>query len=466
MTDVQGEVKINVRQGVREGFDARQVWQKAGRQVIAVRKVDTHVQSIATKVRLGPAFYQICCSNFKKASVTRPELYLEASFEIFLLMLALTWITTCIWNPDVLLRSKGGNRINDIFNYNNVCVGFDTAPARYVAQPLFALQSFLGIRFGNLDLLRLNLEYLSQRVTKLQFYFSAMMDLLFMGTMLLWPMLLIITPDQGGSGLNYHFYVYVIFVVIMYLTILAQFMEINEKYLGTYKIPLISKIWVRVYGVWTLLLLLIGFIAFNKYDYELCPSDLVDAWKANKAAWENAIDHATPGYVTRCQQEPAVPVFIMSVLDYGWFILLLFATPLLPYSPALNVPITLIVDDNARVQGVLANIDVEKHYKRAKEKTNAAIEKAKNSETGQQMAKTATGAFEKAKNSEAGQRAIELSEKAKAEVEKAKRSETGQRAAEGVRNAKATAAEAKAAASAKATELTAKAKEVTAKTFV
>ena len=94
-------------------------------------------------------------------------------------------------------------------------------------------------------------------------------------------------------------------------------MEINEKYLGTYKIPLISKIWVgracspspsphplspsphppspsphppshlpppplwqvRVYGVWTLLLLLIGFIAFNKYDYELCPSDLVDAWK-------------------------------------------------------------------------------------------------------------------------------------------------------------------------------------------
>ena len=26
-------------------------------------------------------------------------------------------------------------------------------------------------------------------------------------TMLLWPMLLIITPDKGGFGLNYHFYV-------------------------------------------------------------------------------------------------------------------------------------------------------------------------------------------------------------------------------------------------------------------
>ena len=41
------------------------------------------------------------------------------------------------------------------------------------------------------------------------------MNCLFMCTMLLWPMLLIITPDAGGFGLNYHFYVYVIFVVIM-----------------------------------------------------------------------------------------------------------------------------------------------------------------------------------------------------------------------------------------------------------
>ena len=61
--------------------------------------------------------------------------------------------------------------------------------------------------------------------------------------MLLWPMLLIITPDAGGFGPNYHFYVYVIFVVIMYLTILAQFGTAPKGV-----IPLISKIWVGVYG--------------------------------------------------------------------------------------------------------------------------------------------------------------------------------------------------------------------------
>ncbi len=314
------------------------------------------VLSVKEKFRRGPAFYQIVRSNFRKAAVTRPELYLDASFEVFLFMIACTWITTCIWNPNILFASKGGNRINDIFAYNNVCVGFDTPPARYVAQPLFALQSFLGVRFGNLDLLRLHLEWRAGRVDKPVAYFNATMDILFMGTMLLWPMLLIITPDAGGFGLNYHFYVYVIFVVIMYLTILAQF--------GTAQmIPLISKIWVGVYGGWTLLLLLIGFVGFNGYDYKRCPSDEVKLFYANGT------------HAEYCQQDPAIPVGLMSVLDYGWFILLLFATPLLPYSPALNVPISLVIDENAKLVGRVAQADERARI--AREQAKIAGEKAK-----------------------------------------------------------------------------------------
>ena len=185
--------------GIRPGFDAKKQW------ITVKQKVTTEIETLEKKFKHGFAFYQIVKSNFRKANESRPELYLEASFEVFLFMIACTWVSTCIWNPDVLLASKGGNRINDIFAYNNVCVGFDTAPARYIAQPLFALQSFLGVRFGNLDLLRLNLEWNAGRVTQWQFYLSATMDILFMGTMLLWPMLLIITPDAGGFGLNYHF---------------------------------------------------------------------------------------------------------------------------------------------------------------------------------------------------------------------------------------------------------------------
>ena len=342
--------------GIRPGFDAKKMWQTANKKVLMVHRTHKKVLSVKEKFRRGPAFYQIVRSNFRKAAVTRPELYLDASFEVFLFMIACTWITTCIWNPNILLASKGGNRINDIFAYNNVCVGFDTPPARYVAQPLFALQSFLGVRYGNLDLLRLSLEWRAGRVDKLSAYFNATMDILFMGTMLLWPMLLIITPDAGGFGLNYHFYVYVIFVVIMYLTILAQF--------GTAQmIPLISKIWVGVYGGWTLLLLLIGFVGFNGYDYKRCPSDEVKLFYANGT------------HAEYCQQDPAIPVGLMSVLDYGWFILLLFATPLLPYSPALNVPISLVIDENAKLVGMVAQADERARI--AREQAKIAGEKAK-----------------------------------------------------------------------------------------
>ena len=380
--------------GIRPGFDAKKQWITAKQKVQMVRHTTTEIQTLEKKFKRGPAFYQIVKSNFRKAVVSRPELYLEASFEVFLFMVACTWATTCIWNPDVLLASKGGNRINDIFAYNNVCVGFDTAPARYIAQPLFALQSFLGVRFGNLDLLRLNLEWNAGRVTQWQFYLSATMDILFMGTMLLWPMLLIITPDSGGFGLNYHFYVYVIFVVIMYCTILAQF-STAPKHL----IPLISKIWVGVYGVWTLLLLLIGFVAFNSYDYARCPSDQVKLFYANES------------HAEFCQQDPAVPVAIMSVLDYGWFILLLFATPLLPYSPALNIPVTLVVDDNAKPVGYLANIDVKEKARIAAEATRKATAIAK------VKGKEAT-AIAKVKGKEVTERATAKAQEVKGQVQK------------------------------------------------
>ena len=344
--------------GIRPGFDAKKMWQTANKKVLMVHRTHKKVLSVKEKFRRGPAFYQIVRSNFRKAAVTRPELYLDASFEVFLFMIACTWITTCIWNPNILFASKGGNRINDIFAYNNVCVGFDTPPARYVAQPLFALQSFLGVRYGNLDLLRLHLEWRAGRVDKLSAYFNATMDILFMGTMLLWPMLLIITPDAGGFGLNYHFYVYVIFVVIMYLTILAQFSTAPKEV-----IPLISKIWLGVYGGWTLLLLLIGFVGFNGYDYKRCPSDEVKLFYANGT------------HAEYCQQDPAIPVGLMSVLDYGWFILLLFTTPLLPYSPALNVPISLVIDENAKLVGMVAQADERARI--AREQAKIAGEKAK-----------------------------------------------------------------------------------------
>ena len=62
------------------------------------------------------------------------------------------------------------------------------------------------------------------------------------------------------------------------------------------------------------------------------------------------------------------------------FVLLLFATPLLPYSPALNCPVSLVVDENAKPVGYLADgrfeADVIKKSKIAAEATRKATAKA------------------------------------------------------------------------------------------
>ena len=254
----------------------------------------------------------------RDAVYVHPEKYLQASFEVFLLMLALSWLMTARYNHGVIER----NRIRDVFSYNNVCVGFDTAPARYVAQPLFALQAYFGIRFATLDSLRAELQRFGDGSLGAAAYWTTVcVNAFYALTMLAWGMLLIVTPD---ASLNHHFYIYVLFVVVMYLTILANFIEAPRGAVST-----LSAAWCAVFGVWTVALLLVGSVGFNGYDYELCPS-------ANVTQLIAAGLHAQ-----LCEQTPAVPVALMASLDYGWFVLLLFTTPLLPTSPPLVMPVSL-----------------------------------------------------------------------------------------------------------------------------
>ena len=61
--------------GIRPGFDAKQQW------ITAKKKVQ---EFVVEQFKSGPAFFQIVKSNFREAVLSRPELYLEASFEVFL----------------------------------------------------------------------------------------------------------------------------------------------------------------------------------------------------------------------------------------------------------------------------------------------------------------------------------------------------------------------------------------------
>jgi len=282
----------------------------------------TGLKEVKRLVTEGPATLQIFranrqCSKDGKLWVF-PEKYLEASFEVFLFMLAVCWIITAIWAYDVIDGKPHANRIKDIFRYNNVCVGFDEKPARYAAQPLMALQAYFGIRYASLDTLRADMQKAEGSIEWKAYWVTVTINTVFSGTMLLWGMLLIVPPGGGGVNLNYHFYVYVIFVVVMYLTILANFYEAPPE-----NISRISKWWVSLFGVITLLLMIVGWVGFNGYDYIQCPSD-------------DVLDLVASGNFTElCLQEPTIPISFMSFLDYGWFIMLTFTTYLLPASPPL-----------------------------------------------------------------------------------------------------------------------------------
>ena len=76
---------------------------------------------------------------------------LEAYFETFMLTMAVAWTATYMWNPTIIYQ----NRLRDIVGYNNLCVGFDTDPARSIVAPGFALMGYFVLRTHSTPVLRI-----------------------------------------------------------------------------------------------------------------------------------------------------------------------------------------------------------------------------------------------------------------------------------------------------------------------
>lgn len=260
-----------------------------------------------------------------------PEMYLGAWVETFIIMLAMSWTVTLIWAPEVIET----NRIKDVMGYNNVCVGFDEAPARYVALPGMVAMSYFGITYVNMDMWRDKLQEEHHDISKKAYMISRWSNILFAATMLLWPMLLIVTP--GGDEdwhFAYHFYIYVIFVVIAMANIGANFSE-------AHKITVYSKVWMLLFGLDTFLLLTVGAVAFNIYDIEKCPNSL--AATPNRNATVDAL----------CRQDPRISIGFLGFLDYMWFVFLGFTPIFLPDAPAIILHPTLKNDETSADETVL-----------------------------------------------------------------------------------------------------------------
>jgi hypothetical protein len=251
----------------------------------------------------GPALWQMARHPFPKSGRLQPEHFLEATGECFILMCSVGWILTAIFNPGIMTDNELKRRVG----YNNICVGFDSPPARYAAMPLQVLQAYLAVRYVSLDSTRALLEKKAGRISKANYRMSRMMNLFWGAFMICFPTLLVITPDVS---VNIHTYLFFGMVVFSYCVMLANFVEATNVSFG-------SKVWMALFTFHSIVLPLVGVIDFTTYQGD-------DAYDL---ALKNGVEPAGP----------MVPWPFLWYLDWGWFALLGTAVVFLPEAPALKV---------------------------------------------------------------------------------------------------------------------------------
>ena len=81
--------------------------------------------------------------RFPLSSIHDPVHYNNKLMEVFVLLVIVCWVMTWTMRPDTLAN----NPLSDAWGYNNVCVGFDEVPMRYVAAVLWTVVSAFALQY-------------------------------------------------------------------------------------------------------------------------------------------------------------------------------------------------------------------------------------------------------------------------------------------------------------------------------
>eukprot|EP00930_Biecheleria_cincta_P006819 TRINITY_DN1078_c0_g1_i3.p1 TRINITY_DN1078_c0_g1~~TRINITY_DN1078_c0_g1_i3.p1 ORF type:complete len:607 (+),score=90.48 TRINITY_DN1078_c0_g1_i3:88-1821(+) len=275
----------------------------------------------------GPALFQLMMNPYPKTGDMfhqRPERWLEATGECFVLCIAASWFITSIFNPGIYKE----NILRSIVGYNNLCVGFDSPPARYVAMPLLVCQAVLASRYCYLDTLRLKAT--RQYLTGKQYWFGYCINTFFSVWMMCFPMLLVITAEfDSWSSTKIHLYLFMGTLFVMWLMIAGNVYEAESE-----DIDFGTRVWFGLFTAHTLLLPVVGIMDVLAFHPEL-PADKI--------------------YTIRYEHpHPPVPWPITAYLDYGWFLLLLLTVIFLPDAPPVR---TVFNVDLAEKYGIAGEKD-------------------------------------------------------------------------------------------------------------
>lgn len=257
--------------------------------------------------RNGPAIWQIFqepAPGTDRWLFLRPETFLEATGECFVMCMGVSWVITAMFNPGIFQD----NILRSIVGYNNLCVGFDSPPARYVAMPMLVLQAVLASRYSYLDTIRL--RGTRDQLTFRQFWFAYCSNWVFALHMMCFPMLLVITADfMSWETTKIHLLLFMVTLVIMWMMIAGNVYEAPELELDT-------KIWFSFFTAHTFLLPVAGVINVLGFGKDV-PADQIHLLRYEKP-------------------HPPVPWPITAYLDYGWFLLLLLTVIFLPKAPPVK----------------------------------------------------------------------------------------------------------------------------------
>ena len=108
----------------------------------------------------------------------------------------------CRYSPEIIEK----NGLKDIIGYDNLCVGFDAPPARYVAVPMQVMMAVLACRYSSLDTTRAALEFTHGNITRSQYWCSYIANTVYAGFLCCFPMLLVLTPDLSSGIRDVHTY--------------------------------------------------------------------------------------------------------------------------------------------------------------------------------------------------------------------------------------------------------------------
>lgn len=274
--------------------------------------------------RAGPALFQIAWEPAPGTGaevLQRPETWLEATGECFVACILISWITTAIFNPGIFKM----NILRNIVGYNNLCVGFDSAPARYLAMPMLVMQAVCASRYSYLDTIRL--KGTRDQLSNAQYYFGYISNWVFAVHMTLFPMLLVILADyMSWQTTQIHLYLFMFTLFIMWMMIAGNVLEAEE-------VEMDAKIWFFMFTAHTFLLPVVGVIDVTAFWGQYSGSLVPDAPEHLR----QALMHTKP--------TPPIPWYVTAYLDYGWFLLLLMTVLFLPKAPPVRVLYECSLDD-------------------------------------------------------------------------------------------------------------------------